>query len=248
MVSQTSRFFVVACCFCVASNPVFAAKAKAKQPVKVNEGVVLYNKGEYAAALPILLKTIKASPADPLYHYYLGLCYDRLHSGASAKGQFVWVAKNSKDKRLRSYAETALHGNSSVVSTGSSPAAEPATEPAIATDNSNNNTSAGSGASSDANYGVSSRLPYGRCKIYFFESANKESQQFAPIFDAAARSYRGSFNFQRLDVSDPATVTLLQKYKVTTFPHLIYLDGKDIEIYNEGPRTFNTRLTELLGK
>jgi hypothetical protein len=245
-VSQTSRFLVAAFCLCVANNPVFAAKAKTKQPVKVNAGVVRYNKGEYAAALPILIRTIKASPTDPLYHYYLGLCYDRLHSGASAKGQFVWVAKNSKDKRLRSYAETALHGNSSIISTGSSPAAEPAT--ASATDNSNNSISGNSGASSDANYGVSSRLPYGRCKIYFFESANKESQQFARIFDAAARSYRGSFNFQRLDVSDPATVTLLQKYKVTTFPHLIYLDGKDTEIYNEGPRTFNTRLTELLGK
>jgi tetratricopeptide (TPR) repeat protein len=247
-VNQISRFLVAAFCLCVASNPVFAAKAKvkAKQPEKVNEGVVLYNKGEYAAALPILITTIKASPTDPLYHYYLGLCYDRLHSGGSAKGQFVWVARHSKDKRLRSYAETALHGNSSIVSTGTRAAVEPASEPAA--DSSSNSTSASNGASSDANYGVSSRLPYGRCKIYFFESANKESQQFAPIFDAAARSYRGSLNFQRLDVSDPATVSLLRTYKVNTFPHLIYLDGKGTEIYNEGPRTFNTRLTELLGK
>jgi hypothetical protein len=245
-VNQISRFGLATFCFFMAIGPVFAAKAKAKQPVKVNEGVVLYNKGEYAAALPILIKTIKASPTDPLYHYYLGLCYDRLHSGGSAKGQFVWVARNSKDKQLRSYAETALHGNAPVVSTGSSTETPPATAPA--SDSASASTPSAGSSASDTRYGVSSRLPYGRCRIYFFESANRDSQQFAPIFDNAARSYRGSFDFQRLDVSAPATVTLLQKYKVSKFPALIYLDGKGTEIYNEGPRTFNTRLTELLGK
>ena len=243
LVNYINRFLLTFFCLFVAIGPAFAARAttKTKQAVKVNQGVVLYNSGQYLAALPILVKTIKNSPSDPLYHYYLGLCYDRLHSEASAKQQFQWVARNSKDARLRSYAETALHGNSASVSTAGSTSPE-APEPA-------DNAAANTSASSDNNDAVtSSRLPFGRAKIYFFQSSNRESQEFAPIFDRAARAYRGSLTLQRLDASSPATNSLMQKYAVKTFPHLIYLDGKGKEIYNEGPKTFNVRMSELLGR
>jgi hypothetical protein len=250
LVGQKTRFLVAAFSLFMAASPGIVAKSKGKTKsvVKVNQGVVLYNKGEYSAALPILLTTIKASPEDPLYHYYLGLCYDRLHSGGSAKGQFVWVARHSKDTRLRSYAETALHGSTSVVG-GTTSAPTPATPPDSTTTSATPTAATSTKTSTENNDGVaSSRLPYGRATIYFFESANRESQQFVPIFENAARVYRGSLYFQRLDASAPATNALLQKYKVRMCPQLIYLDGKGTEIYNEGPKTFNLRLKELLGK
>lgn len=222
-----------------------ASKGKAKTPVKVNEGVALYNQGKYSEALPILLKTIKANPSDPLYHYYLGCCYDRLHSEGSAMGQFMWVSKHSKNQQLKQYAETALHGSSSNSARATSAPAHSDNE----SQGSDADATAGNTASNDSNDSVtSSRQPYGKAKIYFFESANRASQQFAPVFERAARTYRGSLNFERLDVSAPATRSMIAKYKVNTFPHLIYVDGKGDEIYNEGPGSFNLRLTELLGK
>jgi Flp pilus assembly protein TadD len=46
------------------------------------------SKGAFGLAVDLLQEATNASPANPTYHYHLGLAYQKSHDGARAKAQF----------------------------------------------------------------------------------------------------------------------------------------------------------------
>ncbi|MBP7862913.1 hypothetical protein KA183_14605 [bacterium] len=189
------------------------------------QGLNLYNQGKYSQALPFLQKFVRESPYDSSGQYYLALCYQAMKQNGLARQHFQWVAGNSKDQKLKSYAANALNSLSAPQGSG---------------------TNAPVKSQGTSNSGSSSRQ-LGRCKVIMFETSwCHYCHEFAPEFDAAANKYRGVMDFQRLDAEE--NTDLKAKYNVRSYPRLVYLDGKGNILYNEGRGAFSERLTELSGK
>lgn len=195
------------------------------------DGLNLYNQGKYSQALPYLQKAVTESPYDASGQYYLALCYQALKQNGLARQHFQWVASNSKDPKLKSFATKALSAMPSSQSGGSS-------APGIPQGNMNASTSAQQKAPTKQ---------LGRCKVIMFETSwCHYCHEFAPEFDAAANKYRSMMDFQRLDAEE--NPDLKAKYNVRSYPRLVYLDGRGNVLYNEGRGDFSERLTELTGK
>lgn len=68
-----------------------AQKARQEQPENPNFGDTLawayYQKGAYSSAVSLLEESVKAQPQIPLFHYHLGLSYQKLNDKARAKGE-----------------------------------------------------------------------------------------------------------------------------------------------------------------
>jgi thiol-disulfide isomerase/thioredoxin len=203
----------------------------------LNNGIELYNAGKYSQALVLLESAVRANPYDPTGHYYLGLCYQGLKQGSLARQHFQWVASNSRDATLRSYAEKAMGSYVSPKAAGSLSVA--ATTQTTA--------QSSSPAADTSNEARAKQL--GRCKVLMFETSwCHYCHEFAPEFDEAANKYRAVMDFQHIDAEDPANFDIKQKYGIKSYPRLVYLDGKGNLLYNEGRGAFADRVKELTGK
>ena len=72
-----------------AKSKEYAAKfmaANADDPnVMLNQGIELYNKGDFKGAAPILQKAVEAAPENPKAHFLLGMAYASLGKTADMK-------------------------------------------------------------------------------------------------------------------------------------------------------------------
>ena len=203
-----------------------------------SKGVELYNAGKYSQSLPLLEAAVKATPYDDSSHYYLGLCYQALKQVTVAKAQFQWVAANSRNATLRSYAAKAIGASGASQTSGSSTTSAAQQAPA-------NQTSQPLATQA----GDAKIKQLGRCKVLMFETSwCHYCHEFAPQFDEAAQKYRGFMDFQHVDAEDPSNLDMKQKYSIKSYPRLVYLDGRGNVLYNEGRGDFSDRLHELTGK
>ena len=199
-----------------------------------NKGVELYNSGKYSQSLPLLEAAVRANAYDDSSHYYLALCYQALKQTTLAKAHFEWVAANSRNPTLRSYAAraTAASGASATATNASVSPAQSAKAPA---------------EQLAVQTGEAKAKQLGRCKVLMFETSwCHYCHEFAPQFDDAAQKYR-TVDFQHVDAEDPSNADMKQKYSIKSYPRLVYLDGKGNVLYNEGRGEFSTRLQELTG-
>jgi len=206
-------------------------------PADFVKGTELYTSGKYAQSLPFLETAVRENPYDPSRHYYLGLCYQALKQNGLARQQLEWVAKNSRDLTIKSYAEKAVASMVAARTSGSGSALVSTSQ-------------ASSPVASTPVANEASRIKQlGRCKVLMFETSwCHYCHEFAPQFDQAAEKYRSSMDFQHVDAEDSGNQELKQKYGVKSYPRLVYLDGKGNLLYNEGRGDFDERLRQLTGK
>lgn len=191
-----------------------------------NEGVALYNKGDYKQAQAAFERAIAQTPYDGFSHYYLALCYQSKKQYGPARQHLQWVVNNAKDNRLRAHATSALNRCPAAPASGST---------------------SSSGAPATANAGDAAPAPrkdLGRCKVIMFETSwCHYCHEFAPTFDDAANKYRGKMDFQRVDAEQ--NTSLRDQYGIRSYPTLVYLDGRGKVLYTEGRGAFQRRLQEL---
>ncbi|MBU6451514.1 MAG: hypothetical protein KGS72_07035 [Cyanobacteria bacterium REEB67] len=200
----------------------------------LQQGISLYNSGQFGQALPLLEKAARQSPYDATRHYYLGLCYQAQKQSTLAKAQFQWVAANAPDPTLKSYAAKALNASSQAHTAGSGASQSSQAVATVAP------------TSAVAQSPAVAAKPRGKCKAMMFETSwCHYCHEFAPHFDEVADKNRGKMDFQRLDAEDPSNAGLKEKYNVHSYPRLVYIDGSGNLIANEGRGGFDQRIAEL---
>ncbi len=195
-------------------------------PSDYQQGVDLYKVGKFSLAISALETSIKATPNDASSHYYLALCHLALKQQAQARQQFEWVSLNSAEPTLKAYATSAMN-------------ALPAPGDVR-------------GRRYEEELSAGEQAPprkLGRCKVLMFETSwCHYCHAFAPHFDEVAAKNRSVMDFERLDAEKKPNIALREKYKIHSFPRLVYLDGNGNLLYNEGRAAFDQRVHELTTK
>jgi tetratricopeptide (TPR) repeat protein len=90
-------------------------EAKNKQPhtipvpvIDLNMGITCYAKGDLEKAVSYLRASFKATPSLLECHYWLGLCYIKLHDTAKAKAEFRTIIDITPDSGLGIEAKKSL--------------------------------------------------------------------------------------------------------------------------------------------
>jgi tetratricopeptide (TPR) repeat protein len=90
-------------------------EAKNKQPhtipapvIDLNMGITCYAKGDLEKAVSYFKASLKAAPSLLESHYWLGLCYIKLHDPAKAKAEFKAVIDMTPDSELGIEAKKSL--------------------------------------------------------------------------------------------------------------------------------------------
>jgi thiol-disulfide isomerase/thioredoxin len=95
--SNRSKFIAGLLASLVASSVASSAFA---QGASFPEAVETFNTGNYPQAADMFVQVLRATPQDPLAHYYLGVSWHCLGRVPEAMAEYKWVASNSQDPEL----------------------------------------------------------------------------------------------------------------------------------------------------
>lgn len=177
--------------------------------------VLNYQAHHYSAALQDLEKLVSAYPNNAMVRYYRALAYQGTNQIMRAKQDFEWVATNCPDGKIKQLGAQGLQNlgsyrsqisGSSAINSTALASARTAFPPA-------------SGSSLAAN--PSSKVK----KILEFTSATCPTCiKFAPVF-AQTKSQYSDLDMQSLDVADASNASLVEQYKVTQYPTIVFLSS-----------------------
>jgi thioredoxin-like negative regulator of GroEL len=196
----------------------FLPGAQAAQD-QFKKAVDIYLKNDFEKALPEFQALNKAQPENEDVHYYLALCYQRLHDNDKAAAEYTWILKNSKDAAFKEIIQERIkrvnHSKIDAVVTG--------------------NTSAKHDAVSKV--------------ILFSTNWCPTCRTFEPTWDKTAAKFKGSIVFEHLNAEDPSNKKSVDQYKPKAYPTLVYLDAKGRVIENKADapmgESFATHLKQL---
>lgn len=216
------------------ATAAFILASGARADNALGAAIQAYNQRKYNEAIGQLRGIIASQPGNATAHYYMALSYQGLNQMTMAMKEYEWIANYGNDPTLRGYARQAIR---SLGKRSSSPGtAAPPSQSAV------------SAAFPGAGTPSAPKKNLGRCKVILFETDwCHYCKEFAPRFDAAKAQYGSKMDFQKLDADDPSNAGLKSRYKINSFPRLVYLDGAGNVLYNEGRGAFDKRLQELTG-
>ncbi len=173
------------------------------------QAVADYNAGKYSRAVGEFKQFAAAYPTNAQSHYYMGLCYQSMGSRTEAKQQFE-LTRQYGDWSLKKYADTALTamGSSGVQQVKSIEHSAPliAQAPAAA-----QNSFGGRRSSKVASV------------LEFYTNWCGVCRGFAPSWNEAQAKVP-SVHFEQYNAEDGSNAALVQKYNVSRYPTLVYLD------------------------
>jgi thiol-disulfide isomerase/thioredoxin len=186
----------------------------------------LYLDGNIEEAKTAFEKLSKKQADNGRVHYHLGVCYMRLHDRENAEKEFDWIKKNSKDEQLQLLADAWLgriNRHRNNISDNYSIA-----PPLVA-----------------KQHGPVTKV------FWFYTNWCPKCKRFRTVFEETQKQFK-TVSFQKYNSEDPANWGLVSKYKVKSYPTLVYFDdkGKVIENYAAAPmgNTFAVHLRDLGAK
>lgn len=190
------------------------------------KAAAMYLDGSYEQSVSALKELALKDPNNAMIHYYLGLCQMRLHERDKAGIEFEWIDEHTKDQALKAIAQAwlgRLERHSKHISDNYS-IARPVVDP--------------------------KHEPV--AKVYwFFTNWCPKCKRFKSIFEETKPLFK-NLSFGKFNSEAPENWSLVSKYKVKSYPTLVYFDknGKVIENYAAAPLadTFRIHLQELGAK
>ncbi len=175
-----------------------------------------YNAGKYAIALNEFKQFEASYPKNGMSHYYLALCYQSLGDRTNARREFN-LTDQYGDAKLKGYSQKALAflgGSSGSESAGSG--------------------STTSGAGGSPTFTPAQLVAAGRANgsvttapvsevMEFYTDWCHVCKEFAPVWSAGQRKVSG-VSFHQYNAEDQSNASLVQKYNVSKYPTLVYLD------------------------
>lgn len=194
-------------------------------PNAYESGVRAFKDGKHELATKFFQAAAQTQPTNPSIRYYLGMCYQSMSKNDRARKEYEYVAKTGTGS-LPALATAALQ------KLGPAPASTSA-----------------SSVSSNGMPKIKGQLHV----LDFYTVWCKPCKRFEPIFESVASRMRGRADFRRVDAEDPKNKSLVQKYGVSMFPTLLYIDDAGTEIYRGGPtprsdEEFENTIRIVLGK
>ncbi len=196
------------------------------KPDQLSDDAAIYLSGEYDTALAKFQQLDKDAPENARTQYYLGLCSMRLRDQEAAAKYFELMKKFAKDEQSKLLAETWLariERHQKHISDNYSISA-----PTVAKENE----------------------PVIRV-LWFFTNWCPKCKRFREHFNNAETLFP-SLKFEQINSEDPQNWELVSKYKVRSYPTLVYFgkNGKIIENFAGAPmgNTFNEHLMSMGAK
>lgn len=193
---------------------------------ELNACAKLYLDGNIEEAKSSFAELEKKQPANDRVHYYLGICLMRLHDRENAEKQFAWIKANSKNEQLNLLADAwlgRLDRHRHHISDNYSVA-----PPVVAKE-----------------HGPVSQV------YWFYTNWCPKCKRFRTVFEETQKQFK-SVKFEKYNSEDPDNWDLVSKYKVKSYPTLVYFDAKGtvIENYAAAPmgNTFAIHLKDLGAK
>ncbi|HEY9760602.1 MAG TPA: thioredoxin domain-containing protein [Oculatellaceae cyanobacterium] len=189
-----------------------------------DKGVAHYKAGQYKDAVGEFKQVTASYPTNALSHYYLALCYQALGNRAEARQEFTLTSQYG-DASLKSYAARAM--GTLTASTQSTPTSATASG---ASSNADEFKRMGMAAAAMASSGgqstavaANSRASQVAQVLEFYTTWCHVCQGFEPIWTETQQKMPG-IQFQQFNAEDGSNAQLVQKYNVTQYPTLVYLD------------------------
>lgn len=210
-------------------------------PVNLLHGKTLYAKRQFAEALPFFEAAARLDVRNVDAHYYIALCCQQLNQMSRAAKEYQYTAylapKSATGQNAqRAYESLARLSSGSASSTGNTlglPLSSPAARQRASA-------AAQWGAMASAQAGQNSQFAappqrVSRVKkiIEFYTTWCGVCTRFAPTFEETKSRYAGQIEFVKLDAEDDANAELKNKYSVSRYPTLIFLD-KDGNVLKRG--------------
>lgn len=214
-----------------------------------DEAVALFKAGKYGPALAAFEALDKKQPRKPLTHYYIALCCHNLNQVARATQEYQWVADNSpkgslknaalkgvdsvsryKSGRAAQVAATAANTEAAAAKAGKEPATATAAAGGKPGDKPLPTSKPGDKAAALAAKAGESKV---KKVIAFSTSYDRQYLAFEPAFQAAKEKYSGKIAMSTVDPDDESSAALKQKYNVSSFPAMLYIDDKGNLIKSE---------------
>jgi len=197
------------------------------------EAINDYNAGKYLSCLQKLQALNLKNNATA--HYYIALCAQNLNRMTEAKAEYNWVISNGAEP-LRGYAQKGL---ANLDKLHVRPPA--ATELPAPTDKAEPKKAA-----------VASAAPGVKKIIYFMTTWNRQCNIFKPSFEEAQGHFK-DIAFTSMDGDEASSSALKEKYNVSSFPTIVYLDAAGKVLKNEAgapasTEAFESQINELNGK
>ncbi|MBS1955050.1 MAG: thioredoxin family protein [Cyanobacteria bacterium SZAS-4] len=177
------------------------------------EAINDYNSGKYLSCLQKLQALNLKNNATA--HYYIALCAQNLNRMTEAKAEYNWVISNGQEP-LRSYAQKGLANLDKLHTSGPSTTAVAATAAAAPA----------KAAVATTGSGIVKKI------IDFSTTWCGPCQAFKPHFEEAKNHFK-DISFVSLDGDDAANAAMKEKYNVSAYPTLVYLDGSGKVLKNE---------------
>lgn len=174
---------------------------------------------KYSLAAEQFEKELKKNPSDESLHFYLAQSYLQSNKNDKAKAEFEWVSKNSQDKVHLAESKKSLlqiSGEQQKISTKAA-------------------------SSKDAVQPPKAALPI----VYDFGAPwCAPCKKFAPTFDKVAASYKGKAEFVHIDADDEKNKALVEKYKVSGLPTIIFVDTHGKTVFEKNAVLSETELIQ----
>jgi thiol-disulfide isomerase/thioredoxin len=234
MMSSKFRFHRFVLISCIAATTAGSATASSPQ---FASGVSHYKAGQYKEAVADLKQVTAAYPTNGLSHYYLGLSYQALGNRAEARQEFTLTSQYG-DASLKAYAARAMgtisasaHSNAGGGYASASSSASATSGGATSGSNSDEFKSMGMAAAAMASTGgqpatispASSRASQVAQVLEFYTDWCHVCKGFEPIWTETQQKM-SNIQFQQFNAEDGSNAQLVQKYNVTQYPTLVYLD------------------------
>ncbi|CAN5267283.1 hypothetical protein BH10CYA1_BH10CYA1_36420 [soil metagenome] len=201
-------------CSCIALVSAFVVGSSAVAAPTAQEAINDYNSGKYLSCLQKLQALNLKNNATS--HYYIALCAQNLNRMTEAKAEYNWVITYGTEP-LRSYAQKGLsnldklHAFTPSAPVTAAPVEHQPAKTAVAT-------TGGSGAVKKI--------------IDFSTTWCRPCQAFKPSFEEAKTHFK-DITFVSLDGDNPDNAPMKEKYNVSAYPTLVYLDGSGKVLKNE---------------
>jgi len=193
--------------------------------------IQLYKQGKYGPALAAFEAIDKRTPRKPLTHYYIALCCQSLNQVGRATAEYKWVADNSPKGTLKAAALKGLdsvsrykQGREQQVAASAANTEAAAAADAAKTAAASEKTASGTKPGEKP---PTAKPDESKVKkvLAFSTSYDRTWLAFEPGFNQAKEKYSGKIAISQVDTDDEASNALKEKYKLSSFPAFVYLDG-----------------------